>query len=279
MKYTALHLVFDKEKTYVSDLLASHLSEIGYDSFVETETGLDAYILSSKFDLAKLKTHLNKFLFERNISFSYDEPEDKNWNEEWEKHFFEPIIIQDQCVIHSSFHRDYPKCKYDIIINPKMAFGTGHHETTGLMLSEILGMELQNQSVLDMGCGTSVLAILCAKCGASRITAIDIDDWCTENSQENIQLNNVKNIQVLLGGAELLKNMHFDVILANINRNILLTDMQAYVSCMKSNGELYLSGFYVQDIPIIEAKANELGLKLDYYKEKNNWTALKFIFN
>ena len=159
-----------------------------------------------------------------------------------------------------------------------MAFGTGHHETTGLIIAEILEMDLKNKSVLDMGCGTSVLAILSEKCGAKKITAIDIDDWCTENSQENIQLNNAENINVMLGGAELLKNMQFDVILANINRNILLADMQAYVSCLKPNGELYLSGFYVQDIPILETKANELGLKLEHFKEKNNWAAVKLGF-
>ncbi len=278
MKYTAVHLFFDKEKTHISDLLASHLGEIDYDSFVESETGLDAYILSTKFDEKVLKKHLEDFSFEDNIAFTHDEPEEKNWNEEWEKYFFEPIIISDKCVIHSSFHNNFPKCKYDITIDPKMAFGTGHHETTSLMLEEILEMKLEDKKLLDMGCGTSVLAILAGKCGASKITAIDIDDWCTENSQENIQLNEANKIEVLLGGAELLEGMHFDVILANINRNILLTDMQSYVNCLDADGELYMSGFYVQDVQILEEKALEFGLKLNYFKEKNNWALVKMTF-
>lgn len=278
MKYTAVHLLFDKEKTYVSDLLASHLGEIDYDSFVESKTGLDAYILTTKFDEKLLKNHLEEFSFEDNIAFTYDEPEEKNWNEEWEKYFFEPIIISDKCVIHSSFHTNFPKCKYDITIDPKMAFGTGHHETTSLMLEEILKMNLKDKKILDMGCGTSVLAILAEKCGAAHITAIDIDDWCTENSLENIHLNDAKNVKVLLGGAELLKGMQFDVILANINRNILLADMLSYVSCLDDDGELYMSGFYVQDVPILEEKASEFRLKLNYYKEKNNWALVKMTF-
>lgn len=276
MKYTAVHLHFDTSKNYLSDILASHLGEIEFDSFVESETGLDAYIPSSKFDLSLLTNHLSEFLFDENIEFTFDEPEEKNWNEEWEKYFFEPIIVSDLCVIHSSFHKTYPSCKYDITIDPKMSFGTGHHETTSLMLEEILKMNLTDKKLLDMGCGTSVLAILAEKCGATDITAIDIDDWCTENSLENIQLNNAKHIEVLLGGAELLSDLQFDIVLANINRNILLADMKVYVSTLQANGELYISGFYTEDIPILEQKANELGLKTVYSKSKNNWALVKF---
>lgn len=277
MKYTAVHLHFDTSKSYLSDILASHLGEIEFDSFVETKTGLDAYIPSSKFDLLLLTNHLSEFLFDENIEFTFDEPEEKNWNEEWEKYFFEPIIVSDLCVIHSSFHKTYPSCKYDITIDPKMSFGTGHHETTSLMLEEILKMNLADKKLLDMGCGTSVLAILAEKCGATDITAIDIDDWCTENSLENIQLNNAKHIEVLLGGAELLSDLQFDIVLANINRNILLADMKVYVSTLQANGELYISGFYTEDIPILEQKANELGLKTVYSKSKNNWALVKFV--
>lgn len=277
MKYTIVHLIFDKEKDFLFDLLASYMGEIDFESFVETEVGLDAYILTSKFSKEMLEQHLNEFSFDENIQFTFEDAEDKNWNEEWEKYFFEPIVIADQCVIHSSFHKDFPPCKYDITIDPKMAFGTGHHETTSLMIAEILKMDLNTKSVLDMGCGTSVLAILAEKCGAGKITAIDIDDWCTDNSLENILLNGARNITVLLGGAELLKNMNFDIIIANINRNILLADMHAYVSCMDTKGELYMSGFYTQDIPILETKANELGLKLVSTNSKNNWAVVKFV--
>lgn len=276
MKYTAVHLYFDTSKEYISDVLAAFLGEINFDSFAETESGLDAYILSSKFDENVLSQHLSNFPLDENIRFEYEEPEEKNWNEEWEKYFFEPIVVDNLCVIHSSFHKDYPTCKYDITIDPKMAFGTGHHETTSLMLEEILKMNLADKKLLDMGCGTSVLAILAEKCGATDITAIDIDDWCTDNSLENIRLNKAEHIRVLLGGAELLKEMHFDIILANINRNILLTDMEAYCRCLSAGGELFMSGFYTEDIPIIEQKANELGLKLDYSRSKNNWAVVKF---
>lgn len=276
MKYTAVHLNFNKENSFISDLLAAHLGEIDFDSFVETENGLDAYIQSAKFQLPLLKTHLSEFSFDENIQFTYDEPEEKNWNEEWEKYFFEPIVIGDKCVIHSSFHANYPACKFDIVIDPKMAFGTGHHETTSLMISEILKMELQGKKVLDMGCGTSVLAILAEKCGASAITAIDIDDWCTENSLENISLNHSEKIEVLLGGAELLQGMKFDIVIANINRNILLADMNAYVNCLSKGGELYVSGFYTEDIPVLQAKAESLGMQFACSNSKNNWAVVKF---
>lgn len=279
MKYTAVHLRFDTHKDYLSDTLASHLGELDFDSFVETELGLDAYIPSSKFDPVLLKNHLTEFSFDEEISFTFDEPEDKNWNEEWEKYFFEPIVVGDLCVIHSSFHKTYPSCKYDITIDPKMSFGTGHHETTSLMLEEILTMHFSGKKVLDMGCGTSVLAILAEKCGSTNITAIDIDDWCTENSLENIQLNGAKHVKVLLGGVELLRDMKFDIILANINRNILLADMQQYTDALTERGELFISGFYTEDIPILEQKATELGLKTVHSKSKNNWALVKFILD
>lgn len=275
MQYTVIHLIFNTEKEFISDVLAAQLGEIGFDSFVETENGLDAYITTARFDENELKKLLKNFPFDEIITYSIEIPEDKNWNEEWEKHFFQPIVIEDQCVIHSSFHKDYPACRYDIVINPQMAFGTGHHETTGLMIAEILKMDLTDKTVLDMGCGTSVLAILAEKRGAKDIVAIDIDDWCVRNSEENIRLNHSKNIGVLLGGADLLKGKKFDVVIANINRNILLADMESYAACLPAQGELYMSGFYTEDVPILEKKANELGLKLQYFNQKNNWAAVK----
>lgn len=275
MQYTIVHLCFNTEKDFISDVLASHLGEVGFDSFVETDKGLDAYIPSAQFDENTLKNQLAEFPFDESITYEIEVPEEKNWNEEWEKHFFEPIVISDKCVIHSSFHKDYPACEYDIVINPQMAFGTGHHETTGLMISEILKMDLTNKTVLDMGCGTSVLAILAEKRGAKAVIAIDIDDWCVRNSEENIRLNNAQNIHVMLGGAELLKGKKFDIVIANINRNILLADMEAYAACLPVGGELYMSGFYTEDVPILEKKANELGLKLQYFNQKNNWAAVK----
>lgn len=277
MQYIAVHLIFDTSTEYTADILASMLGEAGFDSFVNTDKGMDAYIPVKLYDLNTLELTLQNFPFPEKINFSIKELEDKNWNEEWEKYFFEPIIIDNQCIIHSSFHKDIPHLKYDITIDPKMAFGTGHHETTSLMIGEILKMELNGKSLLDMGCGTSVLAILAAMRSAAPVTAIDIDDWCVDNSQENIRLNKISGIEVLLGGAELLEGLHFDVVLANINRNILLNDMKYYANTLTSGGELYMSGFYTEDVPIIEAKAMELGFRMQYFLQKNSWAVVKMV--
>jgi len=279
MNYFEINFFIDPFEEYISDVLISELGEIGFDSFVSTETGLVAYALETAFDEAKLKTLLSDFPFEASIDYKVTQIESKNWNEEWEKHYFEPIVIGNECVIHSSFHKNVPKAKYDIVIDPKMAFGTGHHETTSLVIGRLLQMDLQDKTLLDMGCGTAVLAILAAMRGAKGIIAIDIDTWCTENSIENIAMNNLQDIDVQLGGAELLAGLHFDIVLANINRNILLADMEQYAACLSSGGELYMSGFYVQDIPLIEAEANRNGLTLIDYHEKNNWVAVKTVKN
>ena len=279
MNYFEINFIIVPFEEYISDVLIAELGEIGFDSFVSTEVGVDAYALETAFDEAKLKTLLSDFPFEAIIDYKVTQIESKNWNEEWEKHYFEPIVIGNECVIHSSFHKNVPKAKYDIVIDPKMAFGTGHHETTSLVIGRLLQMDLQDKTLLDMGCGTAVLAILAAMRGAKDIVAIDIDTWCTENSIENIAINNIQGIDVRLGGAELLAGLHFDIVLANINRNILLADMEQYAACLSSGGELYMSGFYVQDIPLIEAEANRNGLTLIDYHEKNNWVAVKTVKN
>jgi ribosomal protein L11 methyltransferase len=277
MNYFEINFHITPFEEYISDVLASELGEIGFDSFVSTEVGLDAYALEMAFDETKLKNLLDNFPFEATIDYKVTQIESKNWNEEWEKHYFEPIVIGNECVIHSSFHKNVPKAKYDIVIDPKMAFGTGHHETTSLVIGKLLQMDLQGKTLLDMGCGTAVLAILAAMRGAKDILAIDIDTWCTENSIENIEMNHITGIEVKLGGAELLAGLHFDIILANINRNILLADMEQYAACLSTGGELYMSGFYTQDIPLIEAEANRLGLILIDYIEKNNWVVVKTV--
>jgi ribosomal protein L11 methyltransferase len=277
MNYIEVHFFIEPYEEYISDVLAEELGEIGFESFVPTEESLDAYISESLFDESKLKTLLTEFPFEASIDYKVTQIESKNWNEEWEKNFFEPIVIGNDCVIHSSFHKNVPKAKYDIVIDPKMAFGTGHHETTSLVIGRLLEMELEGKTLLDMGCGTAVLAILAAMRGAKDIVAIDIDTWCTENSIENIAMNNIAGIDVQLGGAELLNGLCFDIILANINRNILLADMEQYAACLSTGGELYMSGFYKEDIPLIEAEAIRNGLKLIDFREKNNWVAVKTV--
>lgn len=275
MNFIQVNFSIEPYEEYLSDVLASELGELGFDSFSPTYNGLEAFIPENLYSEVKLKELLSNFIFEATIEYNVIKVETINWNEEWEKHYFEPIIINNQCVIHSSFHKDIPKLKYDIVIDPKMSFGTGHHETTSLMIAEILKMDVKGLNVLDMGCGTSVLAILAAMRGASKITAIDIDEWCVENSIENIALNKVEGIEVAMGDAQLLKGLKFDVIIANINRNILLNDIKAYADCLDAGGELYMSGFYKEDIPLIEAEANRNNLKLNYFAEKNNWVAVK----
>ena len=277
MNFIQVDFIFDAFEEFMADILAAELAEIGFDSFVPCENGMQAFIPETKFDESSLKDAIDNYPLEVAISYKIVTVASKNWNEEWEKHYFEPIVIGEECVIHSSFHKDIPVAKYDIIIDPKMSFGTGHHETTSLVIGEILKMNLTGKKVLDMGCGTAVLAILAAMRGASGLLAIDIDSWCTENSLENIALNKVSGIEVKLGGAELLDRLHFDIILANINRNILLADMEKYAACLTTGGELYMSGFYKADIPVIEAELNRNGLELTDFKEKNNWVVVKTI--
>lgn len=275
--YTQVNLSIIPFEEYLSDILASSLGEIGFESFEVIDNQLIAYIQTEMFDVKELNNIMIDFPFDAQITYTTEEVASVNWNEEWEKHYFEPILINNQCVIHSSFHQNIPQAEFDIVIDPKMSFGTGHHETTSLMIAWILKMELEGKMVLDMGCGTAVLAILAAKRGAGKLLAIDIDPWCTENSAENIVKNDVPYIQIQTGGAELLVGLQFDIVIANINRNILLNDMKAYTNCLSSGGELYMSGFYVEDIPMIQAEAEKNGMKFIGYEEKNRWVAVKTV--
>ena len=279
MKYFEVTFTTSPCNETVNDVVSALAGEIGFESFVEWENGVQAYIQQSLFDEEALKAMVAEFpLPDTKIEYTIVEAEDKDWNEEWEKNFFQPIVIGDRCCIHSTFHKDTPQTEYEILINPQMAFGTGHHETTSSIISELLEADLQGKSILDMGCGTSILAILASMRGADPITAIDIDDWCVNNSRDNIALNGIDNITVEWGDANLLKGREpFDVIIANINRNILLADMAQYAACMHSGSELYMSGFYVQDIPVIQEKAESLGMEFIHHREKNNWAAVKFI--
>ena len=279
MKYIEVTFQTEPCTEVVNDVVSALAGEIGFESFIECEGGLKAYIQQPLFDEDALKDMVNNFpLPETSISYQANEAEDKDWNEEWEKNFFQPIVIGDRCCIHSTFHKDTPKTEYEILINPQMAFGTGHHETTSSIIGELLDADLKGKTVLDMGCGTSILAILASMRGASKLTAIDIDDWCVNNSRDNISLNKIDNITVEWGDAKLLEGREpFDVIIANINRNILLNDMDKYAACMHQGSEIFMSGFYVQDIPAIREKAESLGMKYEHHREKNNWVAVKFI--
>lgn len=257
------------------DILIAELGEAGFESFVEAEEGLSAYIQKTDWNEYILEgiQILNSDEFE--ISYTFEEIEQTNWNVEWEKNF-NPIIVNGVCSVRAPFH-EKPNTAYDIVIEPKMSFGTGHHETTHMMIQHILKNEFTNKSVLDMGCGTGILAILAEMKGAKPIDAIDYDNWCYLNSLENVERNGCKHITVLEGDAELLKNRAYDTIIANINRNILLNDINIYASCLNKNGSLFLSGFYKDDVQSIEEECQKYMLKLAEVIEENNWVALKFV--
>ena len=255
------------------EILIAELGEVGFESFTENENGVIAYIQKKDWKNDILETI--QLLESEEVEIIYDikEIEQVNWNSEWEKNF-KPIQVDGLVSIRAPFHED-PHLKYDIVIEPKMSFGTGHHETTHLMIQHLMDMDLTGKSVLDMGCGTGILAIFAEMKGAERLDAIDIDNWCYENSLENVERNNCHHIQVLEGDASLLKGKKYDVIIANINRNILLQDIGTYAKSMNDNGTLLLSGFYVEDIPLIVKESKKHKLKLEKQLKRNNWVGLK----
>lgn len=259
-----------------TEILIAELGYAGFESFIETEEGVLAYIQKKEWHENILKDIQVLESDEFKITHSSKEIEQVNWNEVWEKNF-EPIVIADACAVRAPFHNPF-HVQYEIVIEPKMSFGTGHHETTFMMLQFVLENYFEGKTVLDMGCGTAVLAILAEMRGASKVDSIDIDDWCVENSEENVERNNCQNISVALGDASVLSNKPtYDTIIANINRNILLNDMEIYSKALKKEGELYLSGFYKEDLPIIINCCNKLGLQFVENKQKNNWIAAKFV--
>lgn len=262
------------------EILIAELSYLNFDSFAETDDGVMAYILKEEWreDLLDNVRILQNPEFE--ITWEQKEFEQINWNEEWEKNF-NPILVGNACYVRAPFH-EKKELTYDIIIEPKMSFGTGHHETTYMMLEYILTANVENKTLLDMGCGTSVLAILASKRGSKEVDAVDFDSWCYENSLENIALNECKNIQVYEGAVEILEtlstetNPKYDVIFANINRNVLLEDIPSYVTHLKKDGELYVSGFYKEDLTSIKEVASSAGMIFVDNKERNNWIAARF---
>lgn len=273
-----VYLEFDFKVTPTEigrDILIAHLGYAGFESFVETDEGVTAYIQEKDWReelLNEIDILTNP---EFKISFTQKQIEQINWNEEWEKNF-EPILVDEICSVRAPFHPK-PEVEYDIVIEPKMSFGTGHHETTHMMIQHILKNKWTDKKVLDMGCGTAVLAILAEMKGAKPLDAIDIDNWCYLNSIENAARNNCKHITVYEGDASLLKGKSYDTIIANINRNILLNDMATYSACLKAEGELYLSGFYTEDLEIIKKECNKHKLQFVEDLARNKWVAAKFI--
>ena len=281
MQYIQLSLKITPSREIITDILSFHLGEIGYDSFIVSENGLEAYIPSKNFSDKALKEtlhHLSTDLFELlndvNISYKFNHIEDKNWNKKWEENYFKPLILFDKCIIRSSFHQVDEKYDYEIIIDPKMAFGTGHHQTTYLMLQEILKLDLKDSAVLDIGCGSAVLAILASKMGAKHIVAIDIDEWAFDNAKENTVLNDINNVDVRLGEVDLVENEKFDFIFANINRKILLQDIKHYSNIMNKGGTLIMSGFYLDDVSDLKLESQKHNLSFKKTEQKDKWCAI-----
>ncbi len=274
----SIYIAYDfnvSPKDPATEMLIAQLGHIGFESFVENENGVVAYIQKKEWNSNKVEDLYLLNSNEFNITFKHSEIEQTNWNKEWEKNF-NPIQVNGQVSIRAPFHEN-PSLNFDIVIEPKMSFGTGHHETTHMMVQHLLALDLKNKKVLDMGCGTGILAIFAEMKGAQPTDAIDIDSWCYENSLENVQRNGCKHITVLEGDSSLLKGREYDVVIANINRNILLSDMKTYTDCLSENGVLLLSGFYKDDISVIENEVIKYGLVLDKMIQKNNWVALKYM--
>lgn len=277
MNYYELLFTTITTEDYQQDLLINALGTIGFDTFEELDLGFKAYIPSPEFDKEKLDKILSNY--QELFTFSYEITliPQKNWNEVWESNF-EPIEIANRIYVRATFHNPKPEFQYEIVIDPKMAFGTGHHQTTAMMLQLMLENDLLNKKVLDMGCGTGILAIIASKLGASKITAIDYDPICYDSTIENALLNSITNILTVCGSKEVIPDEKYDIIVANINRNILIDQMQIYSKVLKPEGEIYLSGFYeTPDLELITDEARKHGLKYIIHKQDKNWVAAKFI--
>ena len=258
-----------------SDILIAHLSDLGFESFVESDNGFLAYIQEEEFSEEEVQFTFGDYEDLFKIEFTTKVIPKQNWNKEWESNF-QPIDVEGKCYIRAPFHEKKNGYLLDIIIEPKMSFGTGHHDTTQLMIRILMLLNVKNQSLLDMGCGTGVLAIGASMLGANPITAIDIDDWSYENTIENLAKNNINNVLVNKGDAQILEKKTFNTILANINKNVLLADMSIYKNALEKNGNLVLSGFFETDINEIKEKAENLGLKYEERYVSNQWAALHF---
>lgn len=254
------------------DILSALLCDAGFESFVPDEAGVSAYIKKELYSPEIVSDALASYEFNAEIQVKEELIPGQDWNSEWEKNYFQPILFENRCVVHSSFHKDYPKAEYDILIDPRMAFGTGHHETTSLMIERLLSNELQGKKVLDMGTGTGILAILAAMRGAQQVVGVEIDPPAYENALDNVKLNGVEMVEVRLGGVETVtEEAYFDMVLANINRNIILADIASYAKALKSGGMLVLSGFYVEDVDMIVTEASKHGLDFVSVLDKKRW--------
>ncbi len=263
-----------------TDVLAALLCDVGFESFEPDAGGVSAYIKKELYDAAAINSAVASYPFSSSIAVTKELIEGQDWNHEWEKHYFEPIVFERKCVVHSSFHKDYPKAEYDIVIDPKMAFGTGHHETTSLMIRRILSLDMVGKRVLDMGTGTGILAILSAMCGAGIVVGVEIDPFAYANAKDNIELNKKSDIDIRLGGVETVtENDYFDYLFANINRNIILSDIGKYAESLRKEGVMLLSGFYLCDVDIIMDEAEKHGLQKHSVISEKDWANILLVKN
>jgi ribosomal protein L11 methyltransferase len=275
MNYIELEVSVEP-KEQGSDVLIAQLAELGYESFVETERGFNAYIQEADYNTQQLNLALSFYADFFKFEYSATIIQQQNWNKEWENNF-QPIDVKGKCYIRAPFHDAPPGYLYDVIIEPKMSFGTGHHSTTQLMIQKLMELDVKGESLLDMGCGTGVLAIVASMMGADPITAVDIDEWSYENSIENCGKNNIKNVDVHKGNVQILAGRVFHSILANINKNVLLKDLNVYKEVLEKSGNLVISGFFETDIDELTAKAQELGLLVKDRVIQEQWAMLHFI--
>lgn len=276
MEYSELNFTINPCNDSTREILAAELNELGFEGFIETDAGFTTFIISGELNISAANSLLLQ-LRQNNIDVSFEVNSilQQNWNSEWEKNST-PVKINDTCTIKAPFHGDTPKTKYELIIQPDMTFGTGHHETTQLMISEMLIMDFHEKCVLDMGCGTGVLAILASKLGAKNITAADIDNRAFENTLENIKLNSISNVQVVSATSKLTEKT-FDIILANITKNIIISNAKKFTEMLDCKGVLICSGFFEDDLSEIEIELKISGLNLTYKQIKNNWIVARFI--
>ncbi len=277
MQYVKVNVVLEPYDETTADILIAQMGEIGFDSFEETDNGFIGYAPEKDFNKEQLSA-LNPILDNVKMHYSIEIVPDEDWNKEWEKNYFNPITIGGKCRIRSPFHEPDTNFAYEVIINPQMSFGTGYHETTTMMVEYLLDKNITGLKVLDMGCGTGILGIIASMRGANSIDCVDIDEWCYHNTIENTSLNNISNITTKLGGAEILGNeAKYDLVIANINRNILVRDMPHYASVLKKGGAMMLSGFYTIDASIVKNTAERFGLQCVETKVLNDWNGLYLV--